>query len=152
MERRLLLSALAGHNIEAIEHFGSTAVEGLSAKPVIDILILVASLSAARAAFPAILDRLGYDFWRDNPKTHRLFFVKGMPPRGARRTHHIHVFGDAEVMRARLRFRDHLRANAQTASEYETLKTRLAVQHSVDRDAYTNAKSAFISGVLSRVT
>ena len=76
--------------IVGLEHFGSTAIPGLAAKPIIDILIAVRSLAAARATFVETLQKLDYIYWADNPKKDRMFFVKGMPPYGERRTHHAH--------------------------------------------------------------
>ncbi|MDQ8729451.1 GrpB family protein [Bradyrhizobium sp. LHD-71] len=90
-EATRLRAALNGEPITGLEHFGSTAIAGLAAKPIIDILIAVPTLAAARANFPAKLKVLDYVFWSDNPKADRLFFVKGMPPYGERRTHHVHV-------------------------------------------------------------
>ena len=61
-----------------IEHFGSTAIPGMSAKPIIDILITVSSVQGARAAAVEPLESVGYAFWADNPRRDRLFFVKGL--------------------------------------------------------------------------
>ena len=66
--------------IVGLEHFGSTAIPGLSAKPIIDILIAVHSLDATRGAFVEALRELDYVYWADNPKKDRMFFVKGMRP------------------------------------------------------------------------
>jgi GrpB-like predicted nucleotidyltransferase (UPF0157 family) len=95
--------------VVGLEHFGSTAILGMAAKPIIDILIAVRSLAEARATFVDPLEDLDYVFWADNPKTDRLFFVKGMPPYGERRTHHVHVVEPNAEPWQRLRFRDHLR-------------------------------------------
>jgi GrpB-like predicted nucleotidyltransferase (UPF0157 family) len=73
--------------ITRIEHFGSTAVPGLAAKPIIDLLIGVRSLSTARQLVISPLESLGYAYWRDNPDPQRMFFVKGLPPNSPR-THH----------------------------------------------------------------
>lgn len=79
-EAARLRAALEGEEIVGLEHFGSTAIKGLAAKPIIDILIAVPRLSPAREYFPARLATLNYVFWAENPKADRLFFVKGMPP------------------------------------------------------------------------
>lgn len=133
-----------------IEHFGSTAVPGLAAKPVIDILIAVPSLARARATMVAPLQRLGYVFWEDNPKPDRMFFVKGMPPYGARRTHHVHVTEPEGEKWQGLPFRDYLRDHPDEARRYERLKRDLAAAHRSDRDAYTDAKSAFVAEILAK--
>jgi GrpB-like predicted nucleotidyltransferase (UPF0157 family) len=86
-----------------IEHFGSTAVPGLAAKPIIDILIAVASLARAKATMVEPVQALGYVYWAENPKPDRMFFVKGMPPYGERRTHHVHITQpDGEMWTRRL--------------------------------------------------
>ena len=72
-----------------IEHFGSTAIPGLSAKPIIDIMLGVKS----REFWPMLITPLkgiGYDYWEENPNKDRMFFVKGLPPK-VHRTHHVHV-------------------------------------------------------------
>ncbi len=81
-EKTVLLAALGGEDVLAIEHFGSTAIAALAAKPIIDILIAVPSVATAKSRFVSKLRPHGYVFWHDNPKRDRLFFVKGMPPFG----------------------------------------------------------------------
>jgi len=76
-----------------------------------------------------------------------MFFVKGMPPFGSRRTHHVHVRVPGDAV-AELRFRDALRANPAMARRYEELKDLLAVRHSNDRDAYTQGKTEFVAKVM----
>ncbi len=138
--------------IVGLEHFGSTAVPDLSAKPIIDILIAVRSLTDARANFVAALRNLDYVYWAENPNTDRMFFVKGMPPFGSRRSHHVHVTEPNGEMWQRLAFRDHLRAHPQEAATYERLKRGLAAEHQTDRGAYTDAKSAYIESVMRKTT
>jgi len=131
-----------------IEHFGSTAVPGLVAKPIIDILIAVPSLAYAKIAFVVPIKALGYIYWEDNPATDRMFFVKGMPPHGERRTHHVHITEpDGEMWQLRLAFRDHLRAHPDEAARYAALKRELAQRHAMDREAYTAAKSDYVEAV-----
>lgn len=136
--------------IVGLEHFGSTAIPGLAAKPIIDILIAVRSLPAARTGFVEPLGRIGYVFWAENPRTDRLFFVKGMPPYGERRTHHVHVCEPTAEPWQRLLFRDYLRAHPADAMAYEHLKRDLAARHPTDREAYTDAKSAFVMDILAK--
>jgi GrpB-like predicted nucleotidyltransferase (UPF0157 family)/GNAT superfamily N-acetyltransferase len=133
----------------AIEHFGSTAVPGLSSKPILDLLVLVPSLDAAPAIDRA-LGALGYELWRDNPKKDRLFFVQGMPPRGARRTHHVHVSEPNGELVERLVFRDFLRAHRRDRTRYAELKTALASRYRFDRDAYTAGKATFVAAVMAK--
>src|ERR1700687_3050114 len=73
-----------------LEHFGSTAIPGITAKPIIDIMLV----AAGQPRGPGLVDpikSLDYVYWAENPRSDRMFFVKGMPPFGTRRTHHVHV-------------------------------------------------------------
>jgi GrpB-like predicted nucleotidyltransferase (UPF0157 family) len=133
--------------ILGLEHFGSTAVLGLAAKPIIDILIAVPSLAEAQETAIQPLEELGYLYWYDNPKTDRMFFVKGLPPYGARRTHHVHMTELAGEMWRRLSFRDYLRAHPDEAARYERLKRELAAKHRDDREAYTDAKEIYVQAI-----
>jgi GrpB-like predicted nucleotidyltransferase (UPF0157 family) len=151
-EAKRLRAVLDPSLIVALEHFGSTAISGLSAKPIIDILIAVRSLAAAKATFVEALRNLDYVYWADNPKKDRMFFVKGMPPFGAKRSHHVHVTElDGEMWR-RLAFRDYLRAHPEEAETYERLKRLLAAEYQTDREAYTDAKSAYVESVLRKAS
>src|SRR5580765_3875096 len=79
-ESERLRDVLDAGQILGIEHFGSTAVPGLAAKPIIDILIAVVSLPHAKATMVEPIVALGYLYWAGNPKPDRMFFVKGLPP------------------------------------------------------------------------
>jgi GrpB-like predicted nucleotidyltransferase (UPF0157 family) len=134
----------------AIEHFGSTAIPGLAAKPIIDILIAVTSLAEAREHAIPPLEAMGYSYWRENPKTDRLFLVKGLPPRADRRTHHIHMTQTNSELWQRLLFRDYLRLHPVEARTYEQLKRILAANYHEDREAYTAAKTDYIQEVMKK--
>ena len=129
-----------------VEHVGSTAVPGLRAKPVVDILAPVVSLVQAQAAI-AVLTADGWLFWPDDPnRDYRMWFLR---PKPEARTHHLHVIQcDHPAARAELAFRDVLREDPVVRVAYAALKDRLAVQYRTDRDAYTDAKSDFIRSVL----
>lgn len=129
-----------------IEHFGSTAVPGLRAKPIIDILIIHPAPELWIQLIEPLAS-LGYVYWAENPRRDRMFFVKGMPPFGSRRTHHLHVRVPHDS-RAELSFRDTLRTNPDLARRYGELKNVLAVRHATDRDAYTDAKTEFVTEIL----
>lgn len=148
-EKELILAVLGGEDLLAIEHFGSTAVPRLTAKPIIDILIAVPSIDQARDSFVVKLKSLGYVFWPDNPMKDRLFFVKGMPPYGESRTHHVHVAERPSEMWSRLKFRDYLRENAAERDNYAALKATLATKYSNDREEYTAAKTKFVARVMA---
>ena len=135
--------------VRRAEHIGSTAVPGMLAKPVVDILLGVDSLEAARRALPPVLKELGYAFWEDNPKKDRLFFVKGLPPNGPR-TFHIHVTTLDSEMWERVLFRDYLGAHPEEARRYEQLKRDLAVKFPEDREAYSEGKTEYHEAVVAR--
>lgn len=144
-----LQMVLPASSISDIQHIGSTAIPGMAAKPILDIQIAAYSLNEMRAiAVPALM-KLGYEFWYENPDLDRLFFVKGMPPYGAKRSHHVHIFeSSSKRWRERLKFRDYLISHPKAAKEYEALKLALANQFLYDREAYTNAKSDFINRII----
>jgi len=142
-------AALGDDSVTAIEHFGSTSVPGLPAKPIIDILVGVRSVAEARKKAVPALEALGYAFWYDNPDAAHLFFVKGLPPNGPR-THHVHMYEAGAVLGDRLLFRDYLRAHPDEARHYETVKRDLAARFPEDREAYTDGKTEYVHGVIQK--
>jgi len=114
--------------ILAIEHFGSTAIPNMVAKPIIDLLVAVRSIQEARETAVGPMEALGYAFWSDNPRRDRLFFVKGLPPAASHRTHHVHMTELDGDLWHRLLFRDYLRSHPDEAQRYATLKRSLALQ------------------------
>jgi GrpB-like predicted nucleotidyltransferase (UPF0157 family) len=148
-ERAALERVLPNGQVLAIEHAGSTAIPGLAAKPIIDIFLAVGSIEAARATLVGPIESMGYAYWADNPDKERMFFVKGMPPYGERRTHHIHIMEPSNAAWQRvLAFRDHLRAHPDEAERYQRLKRDLASRHCSDREAYTRAKDTYVLAVV----
>jgi GrpB-like predicted nucleotidyltransferase (UPF0157 family) len=142
-ERELLERALSAWLVGPIVHIGSTAVPGLAAKPVIDIMAGVRSLAESHPAIGAA-SQLGYCY-----APYRLdeehWFCKPSP---LVRTHHLHLvpFGSSLWLQS-LAFRDYLREHVEVAAEYEALKRRLAAEHHLDREAYTEAKGPFIARI-----
>ena len=145
-ERERLLTRLPGRLVE-IQHIGSTAVPGLAAKPIVDLMAGVESMDAARALAEPVC-RAGYTTSAEfnATLTDRLWFMRWAD---GRRTHHLHVVvHGGTAWQQRIRFRDLLRADATLARQYGELKSTLAAAHTHDREAYTEAKAAF---VLARV-
>lgn len=147
-ERAALLEVFAGQAAE-VEHVGSTAVPGLWAKPILDVMLGVASLSEIP---PRIgdLEALGYQYvpgYEDRMPDRRYFRRPARHPR----SHHLHcvVTGGAFWVR-HLAFRDHLRSDPETARAYGELKRVLARRYGSDRTGYLEARSDFIAGVLAR--
>jgi len=151
-EKRHLLSCLPTALIKRIEHFGSTAVPGLSAKPIVDILVEVTDLEETKSRIVPILEAQGYDyFWRpamfDEPPFYAWFIKRG--PDGER-THHVHMVEHHFEHWDRLLFRDYLIEFPEAAKQYQELKLRLSREHPNDRIAYTKGKTELIVEVTSR--
>ena len=126
-----------------VEHIGSTAVPGLSAKPIIDILIGVPP-RAARERYVAAIRGLGYEHLGAHGIPGRNYFRRGSP-----RTHHIHLVSwSSAVWRDHLLFRDWLRRTESVMREYELLKRELAATFADDRSRYSELKGPFIKAVL----
>ncbi len=155
-EKAHLLACLPRDIVVRVEHFGSTAVPGLSAKPIVDMLVEVTHLAAVHERVVPILDSQGYEyFWRptfgDDGEPFYAWFIKRDPGTG-RRTHHIHMVERSFAVHwERLAFRDHLVAHPDVAAEYDRLKRTLALDTSGDRVRYTQAKSDFINSVMEDV-
>ncbi len=146
-ERERLLAVFESHPVE-VEHVGSTAVPGLAAKPILDLMLGAPDLAAVEARIPA-LERLGYEYVPELERVHpeRRFFAL---PVSKPRTHHLHAVVRGErFWRDHLRFRDRLRAEPQLARAYERLKRRLAALHGAEREAYTEGKTAFVRAALA---
>ena len=145
-ERAGLAEAIGGWAVGGIHHVGSTAVPGLDAKPIIDILVGVADLPNSRACF-APLARLGY-LYAPYRVQEMHWFCK---PHSSRRTHHLHLVPtDSRRFRDELTFRDHLRSHPDTAADSAAVKRQLAARYEDDRETYTEAKSDFIRAVVDR--
>ena len=149
-ERLHLLTCLPSDVVNRVEHFGSTAVPGLAAKPIIDMLVEVTSLEATKERIVPVLETQGYDyFWRpssgDTTPPFYAWFIKR--DQHGNRTHHIHMVEAAFEHWDRLLFRDYLIEHPAVAQAYANLKKHLADAHQRDRVAYTQAKSDFIKRV-----
>lgn len=148
-EKEHLLSCLPTDLVRRVEHFGSTAVPGLAAKPIVDMLVELADLEAAKQRIAPVLEAEGYEyFWRpthgDSGPPFYAWFIKRNPQSGAR-SHHIHmVEGTFAEHWDRLLFRDYLIDHPQVAREYAALKIRLAADCSGERVAYIRGKTEFI--------
>ena len=144
-EAKVLQAALDLWLVAKVEHVGSTAVAGLSAKPVIDIMAPVRDLESSRQAIAAA-ESVGYCYYPYKPDEMH-WFCKPSP---AVRTHHLHLIPwRSPLWNERLAFRDALRENSSLAQQYETLKLELAARYPDDREAYTQSKGPFIASVLS---
>jgi GrpB-like predicted nucleotidyltransferase (UPF0157 family) len=143
-EKVLLTSVLQPWLAGPIEHVGSTAVPGLPAKPIIDIMAAVADLSSSVPAIEA-LKPLNYGYF-EYKADQMHWFCKPSP---FERTHHLHLVPwKSQLWHDRLAFRDRLRNDAVTRRSYAELKLALASKYRQDREAYTEAKTDFIQSVI----
>ncbi len=132
-----------------IEHVGSTSVEGLSAKPIIDIDVVISDRSVLPEVVSA-LGSIGYSHEGD----------LGIPGREAfkyegkdhLRKHHLYVCAqDSEELKRHLAFRDYLRSHPEAASEYGRIKEEGAALYPYDIDRYIEHKSPFIENVYKQL-
>ena len=145
-ERALLGRALAPWLEGGIHHIGSTAIPGIAAKPMIDMMAGVRDLEEARAAFEPLF-QLGYVEMPHRPRTHH--FSK---PADDPRTHHLHLTEPgSDLWIERFAFRDALRADPGLVAEYEALKLQMAEQEPLGGDAYSAVtKRPFVARVLAQ--
>lgn len=146
--RAELLDAFAGPPVR-IEHIGSTAVHGLAAKPVIDVLLGADVLAVVETRIDALAG-LGYRYrpeYEDALPTRR-YFVRDAD--GERLRIHLHaVVEGGPIWREHLAFRDALRGDDALRAAYQALKCDLAARHAGDKAAYTDAKTPFIRAVIA---
>jgi GrpB-like predicted nucleotidyltransferase (UPF0157 family) len=146
-EKNNIINTIHPNNILSVEHIGSTAVPGLTAKPTIDILIQVRN-SFNSELFKEDLKKIGYDFIPkpENPPPH-MMFAKGYAKTGiSGQTFHSHIRykGDWDE----IVFRDFLRSDPEISRQYAYLKLELARKFPNDREKYTESKSEFIRSII----
>jgi len=139
-----LLAGTLSQELIIVHHIGSTAIPGMSAKPIIDILAEVRSIEHIDSFNPAML-KLGYMPKGEYGIPGRRFFIKGTEDE---RSCHLHVFQTSNPEIARhLRFRDYMIAHPAKAAEYASLKEYLASRFPNDIDGYMQGKDAFIKEI-----
>jgi GrpB-like predicted nucleotidyltransferase (UPF0157 family) len=136
------VAAALGAGVVAIHHVGSTAIPGIHAKPVIDLLVEVTDLAGVDARAPAMAS-LGYEAMGEYGIPGRRYFRRDDGE--GTRTHNLHAFraGSAEVER-HLAFRDYMTAHPAEARDYGDLKRKLAAEHPRSMDGYMDGKDGFI--------
>lgn len=139
------IRAALGTNAVAVHHIGSTAIPGIHAKPVIDLLVEAQNLEATDGSRPAMAS-LGYESMGEFGIPGRRYFRKD--DANGIRTHQVHVFeiGSPQVAR-HLAFRDFMIAHPNDALRYSDLKRRLAKEHPFDPEAYMDGKDPFIQEI-----
>ena len=138
-----LRSTIAPEIALRVEHYGSTAIPNMTAKPVIDILLEVPSFDEARRSLIPIFNKPECEYWWYND--HMCFIVR--KELMGTRTHHIHAAPREHRIWEGIAFRDYLRSHTDEAARYATLKRKLAEYHTTDREAYTDSKDDFVREV-----
>lgn len=145
LEEEKLLKEVLDNRIVSIHHVGSTAIRGLKAKPIIDILMVVDSLDIV-LELEKLLKDYGYTNRGAQGVMDRYLFVKG--PDDAR-THYVHiVLPKSNTYYNQILFRDYLNKYPEYVKKYCELKQKLALKYANDRKMYTASKSEFINNVL----
>lgn len=146
-----LARLLAPWLVDGVEHIGSTAVPGLAAKPIVDVMASVTDLDTVVVKASELLAAEGWSYVAPelDRRPWRRFFVKP-DAAGQRREAHLHLIAAGHPRWTdQLRFRDALRNDPRLAQAYEDLKQRLAAESGHDREAYTAGKAAFVASVLA---
>ncbi|MBS4745116.1 GrpB family protein [Bacillus safensis] len=146
MEKKRIEEVI-GQYIVNVHHIGSTAVSGLSAKPIIDIAIEINHFVDGEQCATA-LQGLGYSYRGTNVLPERHYFSKGEP-----RTHQIHMYQTGNrYLLEQINFRDYLRSNELAKSEYQQLKLNLSSVCKNDKHKYAEGKTDFVKSILERRT
>lgn len=140
------MNILLGRRVLEIQHVGSTAIRGVPAKPIIDML---AAVQEYKTGFDCveILEQFGYAYHGENHVAMQYFFTKGNPPK-----YHLYLveMGN-EMWVTRRAFRDHLRQNPDLKERYTELKMHLVAQFPRDLEAYQKGKGDFVLSVLEEI-
>ncbi len=140
-----LISSNVREDIIDIQHIGSTAIPQISAKPIIDIAVLIPSLKNAEGYIEP-LGKIGYRYFKDRSSVERIFFVKGEPPK-----YHLSLAQPEKFSywKRQILFRDYLRQHHDLALEYEALKKQLMAKYLDGRQQYSDGKNEFVNKVLA---
>lgn len=140
---RALLSEKLGENVLDIQHVGSTAIEGIKAKPMLDAAVLVKRMNNA---LHEVMKANGYIYYDEVAAGHYLFILRGENDVSLQ---HVHCYPETarSSFEEQVRFRDFLRGHVEYAREYEKLKLELCEKYSDDRESYTAGKRMFFDRI-----
>lgn len=145
-EKKLIEQTIGSYCTGGIYHIGSTAIPGLSAKPIIDILVGVTSLEKSQPCID-LLAQIQYQYFPYKADREHWF----CKPSSYHRTHHLHLIATTHPeFKAKLVFRDYLISHQKEKEEYEKLKKKLAAHFRNDREAYTKAKAIFVQKIVAK--
>lgn len=131
-----------------VEHYGSTAIPGIPAKPIIDVIVEIPSFEAAKPRVLPVLNDPCWEYWWYSD---HLTFIRRSRLQGER-THHVHMAPRGHPLWDGIPFRDYLRSHPDEARRYAELKRHLAASHRVDRERYTEAKAEFVRSIVAKAT
>jgi len=148
-EKALITESLGENVALSIEHFGSTSIVGLAAKPTIDIMVEVSKLSdELKLEITKKLKTIGYGNMYNAEKDNKMTFGKGYDKNyDSTQTYHVHIREKGDMPQDEIYFRNYLYQNADACEEYTRLKYALAEKHRFNREDYTQAKTAFITKI-----
>ncbi len=151
-EEKELLQSIIGESIIDIQHFGSTAIEGISAKPVIDILVGVESLEDVRKFDRKRLKEKGYYHLSKVQLAGKVVFAKFSDLESLTKTHNMHVVEyNSSWWKKHTYFRDYLNDNPEKAKEYDALKQTLALKYPKDEKSYAKEKNRFVDDIIKNI-
>lgn len=147
---KMLLEEIIGEHVADIQHFGSTSINGISARPIIDVLIGVDSLDRVKQ-FNRKKLRKANIYQLKVKLDGKVVFAKISDLENITKTHIYHVVEhEGELWKEHVRFRDYLNEHPKAAAEYEALKQKLAEKFAEDEKSYTDAKKAFVDQILEK--
>lgn len=148
-EKNILLYIL-GNLIVDIQHFGSTSIKGLSAKPIIDIMIVVNDINQVDE-YDHVMESYGYSVRGENGIEGRRYFVKLSPDNSGNHTHHLHIYqkGNQHIT-DELMFRDYLHIDNEAFKEYERMKIEASLKFRYSPRGYTDAKNNCIMSIMNK--
>jgi GrpB-like predicted nucleotidyltransferase (UPF0157 family) len=151
-EEREMLKSIIGESTKDIQHFGSTAIIGIYAKPIIDILVGVDSLDEVEKFDKESLKESGYYHLPKVRLEGKVVFAKFSNLENLTKTHIMHIVEhNSTWWKEHTGFRDYLNENPEKAREYETFKKRLALKYPNDERSYSDEKKKFVDDVLSKL-
>ena len=140
------IEGILGDELVSWEHVGSTAVPGLMAKPILDLMPIVRDIKAL-VTYRSRMESAGYNWYGEYGLPGRRYFNRNDPATNVRIANiHVYEADNPEVMR-HLAFRDYLRANHQIARQYEELKRTCADLCPDDVNAYNDCKNDWIKAI-----
>lgn len=142
-EAKVIRSVLA-ENILDMQHIGSTAMKGISSKPIIDMAVLFAPQDVNNECIES-LAKIGYTYYPESSSVERMFFRKGEPVE-----YHLSVAaqGKTSYWERQIAFRDFLNSHPVFAQEYETLKKELIEVDPTGRQTYSDGKTSFVERII----